>query len=291
MQTVIWTFTLRTTETQTESSATTGMTRSSPTSRSSPGPTMRAVAWASPVATSTATRAWTWSSPTGTENSTRCTETRHRRRDPIGFRYSTNQLGLRGLGNQQTGWGVSWSDLDNDSDLDLFIANGHVPMTDLAEDGQPLRLYENRSDEGLMGQIRDASAETGVEGLGTHNARGVAAADYDNDGDIDLAINVIGGDALLLRNESPPGNSVTIDLGGTRPGTIAEIGLPDGRILVRESHAGSSYLSSDDPRFVVGIGDAGHVSAVTVRSPDGAEAVFTDVPAGTTITVAPGNGG
>ena len=101
-------------------------------------------------------------------------------------------------------------------------------------------------------------------------ARGSAAADYDNDGDLDIAINTIAGSPALLRNEGTHGNWLQIELDDPLPGTRVTVTLPDGRKLVREIHAGSSYLSSEDPRPHFGLGSVETVPSVTVRWPGGA---------------------
>ena len=63
--------------------------------------------------------------------------------------------------------------------------------------------------------------------------------------------------------------------------------LPDGRMLVREAQAGSSYLSSEDPRVHFGLGDATAVSELLVHFPDGRETRLEDIPIDRIVTVAP----
>ncbi len=88
------------------------------------------------------------------------------------------------------------------------------------------------------------------------NGRGLAAADYDNDGRVDVAINSIGGPLVLLRNESKAGNWLEVNVRPFSPGAVVTAVLPDGRRIVREVQAGSSYLSSEDPRVHFGLGAA-----------------------------------
>jgi hypothetical protein len=174
-----------------------------------------------------------------------------------------------------TGWGVSWADLDLDSDLDLVLVNGDIPVTDLAEDAERVQVLANQG-----GRFRDAQL-----GLPTLNARGSAAADYDGDGDLDLAVLSVGGRLALLENVGTGGNWLEVDLGGVVPGAVVTVVLPDGRSLVREIHAGSSYLSSEDPRAHFGVGDANRVRELVVRWPNGSETRRHDVAANRIVKV------
>ena len=159
------------------------------------------------------------------------------------------------LGTRSTGWGTSWADLDLDGDLDLVVANGGIPVTSLARDAQRVRVLENVA--GSRG-TRFAAADGGVglDGTPRVNGRGLATADYDNDGDVDVAVNSIGGRLLLLRNDGAPGHWLEVRLRTFAPGAVVTAVLPDGRRIVREVLAGSSYLSSEDPRVHFGLGTA-----------------------------------
>jgi hypothetical protein len=174
-----------------------------------------------------------------------------------------------------TGWGVSWADLDLDGDLDLVLANGDIPVTDLAADAERLQVLVN--DDGKFHE-----APLAVPPL---NARGSAVADYDGDGDLDVAVLSVGGRLALLRNVGRGGNWLEVDLGGPVPGTVVTATLPDGRTLVRELHAGSSYLSSEDPRAHFGLGGANRVRELVVRWPDGSRTRRHDVPANRIVKV------
>ena len=116
---------------------------------------------------------------------------------------------------------------------------------------------------------------------------GLAAADYDNDGRVDIAINTIGGKLVLLHNTGARGHWLEVDTGVFAPGAVITAVLPNGRRLVREVQAGSSYLSSEDPRAHFGLGKATTVSVLTVRFPNGTERRLDNVAADRIITVAP----
>src|SRR3989454_6526941 len=109
--------------------------------------------------------------------------------------------------------------------------------------------------------------------------RGLTTADFDNDGRMDIAINTIGGKLELLRPTGAVGHWLAVRLARFSPGAVVTAVLPDGRRLVREVQAGSSYLSSQDPRVHFGLGAATSVSQLIVRYPGGHIVYQNNVPA------------
>lgn len=184
-----------------------------------------------------------------------------------------------------TGWGVSWADLDLDTDLDLFLVNGGIPVTDLVADAEPVWAFGNLTAQGTPGTFEDLSGGIGLGGIDPLLARGSAAADYDNDGDLDIAINSIGGPLVLLESSGMGGNWLEVQLDGFAPGARITAVLPDGRELVREALAGSSYLSSEDPRLHFGLGAAGDVTELRVLWPGGEETVIADIDANQVVEI------
>ena len=184
------------------------------------------------------------------------------------------------LGQDFTGWGVSWVDLDLDGDLDLVLANGAIPVTSLRTDAERLQVLANQN-----GTFADASGL--VRALPATNGRGLAAADYDNDGDLDFAVNSIGGRLQLLRTTDARGHWLEVELGAFAPGARVTAVLPDGRRLVREVHAGSSYLSSEDPRVHFGLGAATRVAELVIRFPGGRTVTRRNVPVDRLVAVTP----
>jgi Na+-transporting NADH:ubiquinone oxidoreductase subunit NqrB len=173
------------------------------------------------------------------------------------------------IGTRSTGWGDSWADLDLDGDLDLVLTNGAIPVTNVAMDAQRVQVIENVSKARGADRFASVGRRVGLEKVPRVNGRGLAAADYDNDGELDVAINSIGGRLILLENRAPSRHWLEVRLADFAPGAVVTVTLPDGRALVREVHAGSSYLSSEDPRVHFGLGNARRVRKLEVRLPDG----------------------
>ena len=200
----------------------------------------------------------------------------------LAFQYATFRIGVSGLGDGVTGWGVHMGDFDQDTDTDILIVNGRVPVTNLETDPERVRYFRNRT-VNLNGapqqpnRFFDWTEQVGLAEVGPLLGRGAGVADFDNDGDLDVAINQVAGPAVLLRNDGEPGHWLQVAPQPPLPGTVVTVALPDGRILRRELYAGSSYISTEAPRLHFGLGVYDRVSRVTVRWPDGHTVTWTDV--------------
>ena len=187
--------------------------------------------------------------------------------------FHDGRAALRSAYAGSAGWGASWVDLALNGTPDLVLASGDVPITNLAKDAAPVRVL---APNGTSHQF----ANVGVDGLSAAphvNGRGLAAADYDNNGTVDIAVGSIGGRLMLLRNTGDAGHWLEVALTRFAPGAVATVVLPDGRKLVQELHAGSSYLSSEDPRLHFGLGAATGARTLVVRFPGGRSKRFSDV--------------
>jgi hypothetical protein len=178
------------------------------------------------------------------------------------------------------GWGCSLADFDNDGWPDMLVVNGHVDdnLALLGRDGayaQPAKVWRNRG----RGRFRLVADPGPFFAMG-HAARGAAFGDLDNDGDIDVVINRMDGSPAVLLNESPPGHWIRLELVGTRSnrsaiGTAVEVHV-GANVLYRQVKGGGSFASANDPRMLVGIGEAQHVERVEIRWPSGLRTTLTD---------------
>ncbi len=181
---------------------------------------------------------------------------------------------------QTVGWGDAWVDLSNNGKPDLILANGAIPVTNLKKDTEPMQVLQDLGNS----KFTNASGVISQAGLPKIIGRGLAVADYNNDGRLDVAVNTIGGPLVLLENTSTTGNWLEVSLKGFHPGAILTATLPNGHKLVQELHAGSSYLSSEDPRAHFGLGAAPSVKLLTIRYPNGKLAQLHNVRANRILT-------
>ncbi|MEM7344467.1 MAG: CRTAC1 family protein [Chloroflexota bacterium] len=195
----------------------------------------------------------------------------------LDFQDATGTFGVTDIGVGWTGWGTGWGDFDLDTDLDLFVANGTIPVLGQESDAQMAQIFSNLKAQGQTGQFEEWTSKTGLDEIGPLLGRGSAAADFDNDGDLDIVVSSIGGSLKLLQNNSQGSNWLQVQIAGFHPGAVVTALLPDGQKLQREIQAGSSYLSSEDPRCHFGLGDAETIVELSIRQLDGTEIILNDV--------------
>jgi Na+-transporting NADH:ubiquinone oxidoreductase subunit NqrB len=188
------------------------------------------------------------------------------------------------LGSGFAGWGASFVDLTNSGNPALVLTAGAIPVTSLAHDAEPVRVLGPVGSGRSLQRYGDARGVLGAGGLRL-NGRGLAAADAGNDGRMDVAINTIGGKLVLLSPQGPSGHWLDVKLARFSPGAVVTAELPDGRILTHEARAGSSYLSSEDPRVHFGLGAATHVRRLIVRYAWGGETRLAGVRADRIVEV------
>jgi hypothetical protein len=196
-----------------------------------------------------------------------------------------------------SGWGLKFFDFDNDGHLDLFLANGHPDDQVDQYAGQvkyrePLLLFKN---DGT--RLRNVSKEAGPVFEKSFPARGMAVGDFDNDGRVDVLIGNNGEAPVLLRNNAGAGNHwVGLRLQGgqcNRDAIGALIRWSAGGVTrSRLKTSGGSYLSSHDPREVLGLGTGTRLDWLEIQwpQPSGRVERLAEVPVDRYVTIVEGKG-
>jgi hypothetical protein len=199
-----------------------------------------------------------------------------------------------GLGRHQLlGWGVLFLDVDEDGWKDLVIANGHVyPEVDRAQVGdrylQPTLLYRNLGN----GRFQDWTALAGPAFQVPRPSRGTARGDLDGDGRPEIVIANMNEKPVVLKNEAPGRNWVSLVLVGTKSnrsaiGARVEVEYA-GRRSVDEVRAGNSYYSQSEAALFFGLGSEKLVDSVRVRWPSGLRQEWRSVPANRKLVLTEG---
>jgi hypothetical protein len=193
------------------------------------------------------------------------------------FSYASFGSGLSEITQLYSGWGMRIFDYDNDGSKEVFIANSHV--MDNIEMTQPNVQYRQKP---LLlkyagGKFVNVSSSSGAPFGQAWASRGAAFGDFDNDGDIDIAVAICGGPLHLLRNDGGNRNAwIGIELRGTRAnrdGLGAKIILsqPDGAKQYALASTSASYLAASDRRVFFGLGPGGTVEELRILWPGGSE--------------------
>jgi enediyne biosynthesis protein E4 len=195
----------------------------------------------------------------------------YRNNGDMTFAYATAPTGLAAITVPYSGWGARFIDADNDGRRDIFVAQGHVLDTIEKTTGflayrQTALLLRNTGKT-----FANVSDSAGLKA--PLAARGAAFGDLDDDGDTDVVLAQTGGPPVILRNSGAKNHWLGLSLAGARgnrQGLGARVVVTDsaGGRQVFDVTAAGSYLSSNDPRLLVGLG-AKTVRAVEVRWPGG----------------------
>jgi len=197
-----------------------------------------------------------------------------------------------------SGWGLKFFDYDNDGNLDLFLSNGNpddliqVYHKDVGYQ-EPLLLFHGSSG----GSFQDVSAQSGPVFAKPLSARGMAIGDFDNDGAVDVLISINDGAPILLHNQAGKQNHwLGVHLVGTksnRDAVGARIVYQSGDLKrSRMKVGGGSFLSSHDPRLVLGLGARTKLDWLEVTWPGPSKRIerITDLPVDRYITIVEGEG-
>lgn len=185
------------------------------------------------------------------------------------------------------GWGTRFADFDNDGWKDIYHSNGHV-YTFLKQWGfretytQPGTFFLNQKN----GTFLDASAKAGAGIQGRRSSRGVAFADFDNDGDIDFLVSNMNDTPQLFRNDGVSSNHwvmfKTTGRKSNRDGIGARIRVVTGELTqIWEIKRTVGIYSASDPRAHFGLGRYDRVDLLKIRWPNGKDQEFKNVGADT----------
>jgi hypothetical protein len=207
------------------------------------------------------------------------------------------QQGIGMATRWMSGWGLKFFDYDNDGNVDLILSNGFPDdlvdqISNKVTYREPLLLFHN---DGRS--FKDVSQQSGPVFMKNFAARGLAIGDFNNDGAVDVLISVNDGAPVLLRNNAAKSNRwLGLKLLGRKsnPDAIgARVTYQAGDLnRTRMKVGGGSFLSSHDPRIVLGLGEHSKVDWLEVHWPEPGGAVerFTGLPADQYVTIVEGTG-
>jgi hypothetical protein len=208
----------------------------------------------------------------------------------LSFRDEAGSRGLLEPTFPFVGFGLRFFDFDNDGMPDLMVANGHV-LDDIARYrhdmtwAQPVLLLHNNQGKFVPAPVHGADGQP-LRLVG----RGLATGDLTNSGRVDVVITQNDGPPILLRNRGGQGNhSILLRIIGTRSnrdgfGTRVAATI-DGRIWTSEVTASGSYLSSSDPRVLIGMGPSRQVQNLKLNWPSGIRQEIRGLEAGYLYTI------
>jgi hypothetical protein len=185
--------------------------------------------------------------------------------------------------------------VDNDGWPDIVIVNGHVyPEIEgkglLSSFRERKLIYWNERN----GKFKDVSLDAGPGIIKPFNSHGLVAADFRNDGSVQLLVNNSYDAPSLLKNDALQGNWLTVKLIGTksnRDAIGARVTLhADGRQQLQEVRSGGSYISQSDLRLHFGVGHAAAIGSLQISWPSGQKQELKNVPANKIIIIKEGAG-
>ncbi len=197
------------------------------------------------------------------------------------FEEVASAAGLEAVTGNYLGWACGLTDFDNSGAREFWTANGHVYPTD-KNYFEPIVIFRSEGPKSQLAFSYPPNPD--------NSYRGGAAADFDNDGKMDLVILPVSGAPVLLKNETASqGGWIGLRLRGTKSNrdaigakvTVDACGVKQFDMV----RSGGSYLSRNDPRLHFGLGSCGKIDQVTVDWPDGTKQSVSGVTAGTYSTI------
>lgn len=195
----------------------------------------------------------------------------------------SHATGLSASDRPYLGWATAFWDYDNDGWLDLYVINGHVyPQLGVHASGLTYRqrnlLYQNQH-----GHFIEVGRRAGAAWQLEAASRAAAQGDYDNDGDLDLAVVNHNAAPTLLRNEGGNFNDwLGIELVGhvsNRDGIGARIWIfTADQVQMREVFRGYGFQGQHDPRTLIGLGSNKTVERIEIHWPSGSRQTIAAPP-------------
>lgn len=190
---------------------------------------------------------------------------------PLRFMDVADQKGLGQVALPYVSWGAEFADFDGDGWLDLIVANGNT-LENLDSHPRQLRPQETFLFWNEQGRHFHNLAPLSPALSERHVARGLALADYDNDGAVDILLSFLGEGVQLLRNEMHTGNWIKIRLRSRTPAG-EPIGFADGAraiawingVPLRRTVSSASYLSQSSRTLHFGLGKAPQIDRLEIR--------------------------
>lgn len=190
-----------------------------------------------------------------------------------------NQSGLRGVDATGWSWSAQFGDLDNDGFLDFYIVNGmqaeelfdHLPNDELVEENL---AYRN---DGTGNFVESAQWNLNSK----RGGRGMAMADLDNDGDLDIVVNNLRTPSQLFENRLCGGDGLALDLFWPGSGNSRAIGATvalhtSTGTYYREVRSAGGYLSGEPARLHFGVPTGSRLARLEIRWPDGEVMTLSD---------------
>lgn len=200
----------------------------------------------------------------------------------------SGEIGIGPPSRSRLAFGVNFVDLDGDSDLDLFVANGHIHDR-LAELGRNIPYAQSPQVFANDGNKRldDCSSRAGEMFQKTYVGRGSVVMDYDRDDRSDLVMTNLNDSPTLFRNSTiEHGRLVRLRLNGVRSSrhpisarVEAHVSEPS-KAVVRFLNGSDSYLSCSENVVLVGVDSDSRPDSLTIRWPSGLQQTVTTGEAG-----------
>ena len=202
----------------------------------------------------------------------------------------TETSGMTAFSHRMTAWSTGAYDFDNDGWKDIFVGGGAI-----LDNEQQVLHRPTLQPDGLLRNngnftFTNVSATAGAAFMEPRAHRGSAFGDLNNDGEIDVVVNTIGGLPQLLMNRTANGNHwILLELVGTKDnrdglGTKVKISTSEG-MQYNEATTAVGYNSSSDKRVHFGLGKATVIDRIDLTWPTGVKQVLTSVKADQILTI------